>query len=317
MSELPQVDRFCAQRSDDLYWNESAWFSFSIPERGIHGLCYYFFRPNMQLLVGGPAMWDDSGNQMWNCLYYDWHTFQAMPEGAEKFNFTAPGSLSVKMLEPTKRFQLNYDKNGFTLDLLWEAIAKPHDFTGMEEVATGAAGQRLHIEQFGRVRGTIRCKGEEYPVDCYSLRDTSFGVRTFGTVIKGSYFWGIRSETSGFHVLTLGEGREQRVAGGFLLKDGRMETLTGGMRTVVEDGPYTPKSFSLELEDKAGRTASLIGRPKSDFIFTGYSDNPTTWSMLEIEEDGQTYWGDIQEFRPMETFRWQTRGGFDSAEEMR
>ena len=28
---------FCTTRTTDPYWNESAWFSLSLPERGIHG----------------------------------------------------------------------------------------------------------------------------------------------------------------------------------------------------------------------------------------------------------------------------------------
>ena len=47
LKNLSQADRFCAQPSSDPYWNESSWFSFSIPERKFHGMIYYFFRPNM------------------------------------------------------------------------------------------------------------------------------------------------------------------------------------------------------------------------------------------------------------------------------
>lgn len=67
------VDRFCPTPTDDLYWNESGWFSFSVPERGVHGMVYYMFRPNMQMMMGGPVLWDASGANSWNCLYYDWH----------------------------------------------------------------------------------------------------------------------------------------------------------------------------------------------------------------------------------------------------
>jgi hypothetical protein len=315
MNKLSQAAaEFCTVRTADPYWNESAWFSLSVPERGIHGFFYYFFRPNMNLLVGGPAVWDGTGSQMWNCLYYDWRTFQAMPEGARKFDFTAPNSLSVETLEAARRYRLRYDNNGLNLDLEWEAISEPHDFTGMEELATGAVGKRLHIEQCGRLRGRLHLRGERVSVDSYSLRDTSFGVRHFGQVVKGSYFWGIASPETAFHVLTLGDGPEQKVAGGFLIQDGRMETIIGGMRKVIEDGPLTPASFALDIEDKADRRASLIARTKTDFIFTGYPDNPTTWSMLEIEHNGKTYWGDIQEFRPLEVFRHQQRNGLLSAE---
>ena len=147
MTALPQADRFCANRTNDPYWNESAWFSFSIPERKIHGLIYYFFRPNMNLLMGGPAMWDPSGACSWNCLYFDWHHIQPIPPAAEKFHFTAPNSLAVEVVEPLQVYDIHYDSNGFKLDLTWTAVAAPHHFLGMEIEATGAsADNRLHLE---------------------------------------------------------------------------------------------------------------------------------------------------------------------------
>src|SRR5277367_6132041 len=139
MRELPPADRFCTTSTDSVYWNESAWFSFSIPERGLHGFIYYFFRPNMKLFIGGPAMWDASGAHSYDCLYYDWYHLQAMPADAEKFNFVAANSLSVKVVEPLERYRLGYDANGFKLDLEWTAVAVPHHFLGMEVEATGAS----------------------------------------------------------------------------------------------------------------------------------------------------------------------------------
>lgn len=137
-----------------------------------------------------------------------------MPEGAEKFNFASPNSLSVEMLAPSQRFGLRYDNNGFMLDLEWMAIAEPHDCTAMEELATGTTGQRLHIEQCDRVRGTIRHHGEEHRVECYSIRDTSFGVRKFTTVAKGSYFWGIVIESDRFTHDEVCEQIKRRLAKG-------------------------------------------------------------------------------------------------------
>ena len=82
MTDLSFADRFGEGRDDNPYWNESVWFSFSIPERRIHGMIQYYFRPNMGMLNGGPTMWDQSGTSQWNCLYYNWSHLQALPAGA-------------------------------------------------------------------------------------------------------------------------------------------------------------------------------------------------------------------------------------------
>lgn len=309
MTEQVDVDQFCANPTDNPYWNESAWFSFSIPERGLHGLVYYFFRPKMNLLMGGPAMWDGSGVHSYDCLYHDWHHLQAIPPGAEKFNFTAPTSLTVKVVEPQKVYRLGYDARGFKLDLEWTAIAEPHHFLGMEIEATGATAEnRMHLEQCGRVRGRIEHLGEVYPIDCFSLRDTSFGVRQLDSAGRGSYFWAILSEDTAFHTMTMGDGDEQKTVGGFLTRDGKVSTLARGSRRIIRDGRYTPAEFVFEGEDQFGRTINVTCRPKSDFLFNGFPRLQVTWSLLEVDFDGQTGWGDIQEFVPSEVFRKKIRG---------
>jgi len=308
MKELPPADRFCPTRTASPYWNESAWFSFSIPERGLHGFVYYFFRPNMGLLIGGPAMWDSSGVHNYDCLYYDFHQLQAMPKDAEKFNFIAPNSLSVKVAEALKTYHLRYDANGFKLDLEWQAISEPHHFLGMEIEATGASSEnRLHLEQCGRVKGKIEHRGETYHIDCYSLRDTSYGVRQVDNAGRGSYFWGILSPDTAFHTMTMGDGEEQKAVGGFITRDGKMSTLVRGTRRILRNGRYTPAAFRFEGEDELGRKIVVTARPKSDLLFNGFPRLQVIWSLLEVDFDGQTGWGDIQEFVPAEQFRQMER----------
>lgn len=311
MAEQVDVDNFCPTPSDDLYWNESAWFSFSIPEKEIHGMVYYFFRPNMNLLMGGPILWDGSGAHIWDCLYYDWHHFQTIPEGAGKFDFTSHTSLDVKVLEPRRKYQLRYDCNGFRLDLLWAGLEEPHHFLGMEIEATGmTAENRMHLEQMGRATGTIEYKGEVLEVDSFALRDSSWGVRHMDGVKRGSYFWAIADEDTAFHAQTMGEGDEMRVVGGFLKLDGKTSSLTGGKRIVTEMGKYTPDRFSLSLEDEAGRSARMSARSCSHLMVNFYPRVQVVWSLLEVDfGNGKSGWGDIQEFQPLEQFRRMVRGG--------
>jgi hypothetical protein len=307
---MPDPDAFCPSPPADPYWNESAWFSFSVPEQDIHGFIYYFFRPNMNLLLGGPAMWDPSGAFSWDCLYFDWHHIQAMPPGAEKFRFTADSSLSVEVLEPRRRYRLGYDANGFALELEWTAVSDLHDFAGIEVRAGGEpATDRLHVEQCGRMRGHIDHQGRTLDVDCFSMRDTSFGHRSFDAMATGSYFWAIASPDSAFHAVTVGEGDEQQVVGGFLLRDGEMATLAHGTRRITQRGRYTPATFDFEATDELGRRLAVTARSTSDLLFWGFPRCGIVWSLLAVELDGTMAWGDMQEFSPLERFRRLQRTG--------
>ena len=305
LADLPAPDRFGEARDDNPYWNESVWFSFSIPERRLHGLIQYYFRPNMGMLNGGPVMWDSSGNFQWNCLYYNWSHLQAMPLGAEKFDMEARNSLRVQVVEPLHRYSIAYDKDGFAMDLEWEAIGPMH------ELRTGDAGQqataKFHIEQPGRMRGLVRRHGEDYPIDCFSMRDTSFGARDYDSLASGGYFWGI-ADASAFHAIAMGEGREGNAIGGFLWRDGEMASLESGRREVLEYGKLGPARVLFEAKDMLGRTIRAVGTIDPGLVFTGYTDHTVVWSLAEWDWDGVTHWGDNQEFRPAEAFRRIARG---------
>ena len=303
--QLSQVDRFCDHTTDDPYWNESVWFSFSIPEQRIHGFIQYYFRPNMGMLNGGPAMWDASGLCVWNCLYYNWSHLQAAPAGAEKFNMTANNSLSVNVLEPLTRYAIRYDNDGFVMDLEWTAAGPVHQL--QSRTTAQQAAQKYHMEQPGRMRGIVRRDGVEYIVDCHSMRDTSYGPRVYQTSSTGGYFWGI-ADNSAFHAIAKGEGREQDVIGGFIWRDGELASLVSGTRVVEEYGRYGPRRVRFDATDELGRTIGATGNIDDGLIFTGYTDRTVVWSLLEWDWDGVTLWGDNQEFCSAPRFRRIARG---------
>jgi hypothetical protein len=300
MTVLPQADRFADERTDNPYWNESVWFSISKPEERLHGFVQYYFRPNMNMLNGGPVLWDPSGTFQWNCLYYNWSHLQAAPPGAEKFNMTARNSLSVKVLEPLTRYSIRYDKESLQLDLIWEAIGPMH------ELKTGDPGQqktaKFHMEQPGRLRGIIRLNAREIPIDCFSMRDTSYGPRDYESLATGGYFWGIAAN-SAFHAIAMGEGTTQKSIGGFIWKDGKLASLVSGTRKVLEFGERGPRRVVFEATDQLGRTMKATGVLDDGFIFTGYTDHTVIWSLTEWDWDGVQHWGDNQEFCSAVRFR--------------
>ena len=305
MNELPQADRFYDDQDGNPYWNESVWFSFSIPERKVHGFVQYYFRPNMGMLNGGPVMWDPSGTFTWNCLYYNWSHLQALPPGVKKFDMTAANSLSIKVIEPLKRYTIHYDHEGFRMALEWDAIGPVH------QLVTGDAGQtataKFHIEQPGRIRGTIHRDGLRFDIDCFSMRDTSYGKRDYASLATGGYFWGIAAESS-FHAIAMGAGDRQKVIGGFIWKDGELASLVSGTRHITEYGPYGPRRAAFEAIDKLGRTIAATARIDDGLIFTGYTDHTVVWSLMEWDWDGVIHWGDNQEFCSAVNFRKMVRG---------
>jgi hypothetical protein len=305
VNDLPQADRFCDHPSDNPYWNESAWFSFSLPQRRLHGAIQYYFRPNMRMLNGGPMLWDPSGTFSWNCLYYNWSHLQALPPGAQKFDMTANNSLSVKVLEPLARYAIRYDLEDFVLDLQWQAIGPMHELRSADPGQKATA--KFHMEQPGRMTGSMRRDGEHYTIDCFSMRDTSYGPRDYASTASGGYFWGIAKD-SAFHAITKGEGAVQNLIGGFLWREGQMASLATGTRRVLEFGRYGPRRVAFDAIDTLGRSVSALGSIDDGLIFTGYTDHTVVWSLCEWDVGGVTHWGDNQEFCPALRFRRIARG---------
>ena len=186
------------------------------------------------------------------------------------------------------------------MDLIWEAIGPMH------ELMTGDAGQqktaKFHIEQPGRLTGTIDLDGKRIVINCFSMRDTSYGPREYESLATGGYFWGI-AERSSFHAIAMGEGERQKVIGGFIWKDGEMASLAAGTRRVIEFGPFGPRRVEFEATDKLGRTMRATGRLDDGLIFTGYTDHTVVWSLTEWDWNGVTHWGDNQEFCSAVRFR--------------
>ena len=250
------ADYFNMDMTDDPYWSESSWFSWAIPERGINGFFYNHFRPNMNCLLGGPAMWDRSGQHVWDFLYFDWQLMRRLPKGRygvdyNKYDFETPWSMAIKMIKPLERYQLRYDREGFKLDLVFTAISPPNE-VGQHERGTERA-YKLHFEQPGRIEGTVELDGECYSVNCFSIRDGSHGPRFLETTARGGYTWSTADAKTGWHMLARDDkGREMQIVGGYILRDGAMSPIVKGVRRVLERTGPRPSMIEIVAEDAHG-----------------------------------------------------------------
>jgi hypothetical protein len=292
--------------SDHPHWIDSACFYLSVPELRLHGFIFYFFRPNLNLLTGGPVIWDPSGHTVLDCLHYNFCQYQPIPRPAQKFDFEAASSLRVATLEPQSRYALSYAFGGLEFELEWQASAPIH-----------AGHQRdpasFHAEQAGRMTGWLALDGRRIPVDCASLRDLSYGVRDYASIYPGAYCWGSTGPDV-FQTLSMGTKQEQKILNGFLQKNGETATLVEGVRRIDEYGRYGARRVTIEAVDALGRRLHVEGQLDEGLLFSGNTTHTVVWSFTQWDWDGQTCWGDNQEFYPASTFRRMARGEISAAE---
>jgi hypothetical protein len=285
-----QDDGFHAPGSDDPSWTETCWFAFHVPERRLSGTLYPLFRPNLGVCASAVHIWDDTAHEPWDALYSRnlWHV--GFPDG-DLTRLSLPGGLRYECLEPATRFALGYEHGDeIALDLTFEGLLPPH-YLGTS-----------HLDQPGRVHGTVRLHGEEIAVDCLSIRDRTWSPRSdlsdtiMGTALSGGYSHATASATEGFQVLSAAldtaPGAPARVLAGYLVRDGEIADVTGGRREVVARRDGRPTVVSMEIEDALGRRLVLEGRHRNAFAWQ-FTPSMFSWICLtHWTWDGGEAWGE-------------------------
>ena len=282
-------DSFHPPTSDDPYWTETCWFTFAVPDRGLSGQLYPFFRPNLDICAGAAFLWDETGSQPWNCIYGKnfWHL--PMPTG-DLSDMQLSNGIRYKCLQSLQQYELHYvdpDAQEVAIDLVFDAICAPNYLAAS------------HLDQPGRYTGTIRIRDEVIDVDAYGMRDRSWGARSqFGAGLHGpgpahgGYTYATASERDAFHGITMEINGECSVIHGFLLRDGEYAKLASGRREVLERKEGHPTRVRFEGIDEKGRELEAEGRCKNA-IGVHLNPNLFTWNCLtEWTWGGITAWGE-------------------------
>lgn len=290
MTAVGAAESFHAPTNDPL-WNESGWFGFAVPERDINGFVYYFHDARTGISGGGPAIWDPTGEETYDCLFYDWRWTQP-PTGALDYNdFTLPNSLCHRVIEPQQRYRLTYSALGLDLDLEWTALMEPH-------VLGAASAEHGHIDQPGHARGELTLHGEHIAVDCYSMRDRTWGPHRPGARQSGDYLWAVADPENHWHALTMARDTPgpDTVLGGYVVRGGERAELVSGERHVLQRRSGAPLRVVLDAVDDRGRPLHAEGDVRTALRWLGWPGRMTFWTLTAWRWDGLHGWGEDQEF---------------------
>lgn len=293
-------DEVFHEPTDDPHWNESGWFHFSIPERDLTGFMYYWHNARTGIAGGGPALWDPSGEDTYDCRFYDWRWIQPATGTLDLADFRLPNSLHHEMVEPLQRYRMSYSALGLQLDLEWSALMPPHELRYGNQPSVTAS--RRHFDQPGRMTGSIVLHGEQIDVDCWSMRDRTWGAHAPGAARSGDYLWAIASPNTHWHALTMesGEPGIDTLVNGYLVRDGVMGELVRGERRVLERRRGAPSRVVLDAEDDRGRALHAEGEVRTALRWFGWPGRVTFWTLTSWRWDEVQGWGEDQEFFPRE-----------------
>jgi hypothetical protein len=295
-------DDFHPAPNDDPYWNETVWFSFSVPERAIHGYVYPWVRRNQEICGGGVMVWDGMNDHPWDCLHWNYHWNTPLGPLGDLRDYTFPQGIHVRCLEPMQKYHVTYDHPDCGLDILFEGIVEPHAVGLGESWDEFFAG---HLDQCGHVTGTLRLGRETIPVDCYAMRDRSWGPRV-ETNFHVGYNHG-QSAKAAFLAWTYLDGSASDVAQGYLWRDGERALLVSGSQELHRDGPR-PRRSIIRGTDALGRSFEAVGECVNYVPFANlpWMFNWLTLARWELEgSDGQIVeaWGEMVESWHVDDYR--------------
>jgi hypothetical protein len=294
----PQDDSFHARPVGDPDWTETLWLAFAIPERRLSGVTYLVTRPNRGVCSLGVWMWDHTARNEPEVLYFQNHPELATP--GDMADFELPCGFSQRVVEPGRRYEVSYDDGAeLRLQLSFAALHEP--------VGREFGGEISGSNQLGTVTGDVWFNGDRFGVECHEFRGRSWSSRSdrrmvlrpdaAGDLMVHADTYAIAAGTS-FFVTSMGGLATTDVLSGHLLRDGTLEAIVEGQRSVERHPVHGfPERVTIDAADAMGRTTRATGVCTNQLLMTTVVGVPfpfwvcgTNWTI-----DGEPGWGQDQD----------------------
>ena len=305
MQPTPADDDFHRPTTDDPWWNETAWFTMMVPDRNLYCYVYPWVRANQGLLGGGVMVWDDRGRYPWEAVHWDYHWTYPYPELGDLRDVTFPTGITMQCLEPLQRYRVAYEHPTCSLDVTFEGLLPPHGLGGDDDTTGTFAG---HLDQQGRVRGRLVVDGEEHAIDCFGIRDRSWGRRVPTPGMHIGYDIATGADTA-FIAFSYPESPGEPLVPGFgyLWCDGQQAPLATGTRTIQRDGTW-PRSVTVRGEDERGRPLRADGECVNWMAFQNLPSmvnlvSLVRWEVARPEGAPDVVWGEMEDVWDVDRFR--------------
>ena len=242
-------DAYHVPTSTDASWIETMWFPFWAPEESLSASVRVWFSPNAGKQGGAVAGWQGNSKGLFGDRWTD--DFTGAPN---LLNLRTSSGLHIECLKPLEHFRLRHKTENSSLSIEFEAIMPPNP-VAPEESRGMFAG---HFEQAGHVTGEVSFRDCRLEIDCYSIRDRSWGPRQMPDELRLGNAHGTAEGVGFFLYVNPTPDGVERITSGYLMRDGVEAAIVSGVReTVLRDG--LPLEVRIEAIDAAGRSLEARG----------------------------------------------------------
>ena len=286
--------------SDDWWFTETSWFSFHNVEHNIGGWLYTMLRPNIGTVAGGAWVWDDTAHLPWEVLYSQNFSALKIPEELNLPNLGLPTGVRIGVLEPGMVYSLGYDDPGkLTVDLNFAARQRPRPLG----TAASTFGKAAHFDQIGNITGQIELSGKNIEIDCWSMRDRTWGRRPENRPRQAGYVTGAGQGGAGFLAVSNTRDGTDQIAYGFVQREETQVSFERGQRDVIRDPENGwVDQIRIEAIDENGDSFAAVGKSTNRITINRQTfidvNSVIRWE-LQNKDSGKIWWGEDQDMWPM------------------
>ncbi len=297
----PEDCEFHFKPDSHWQWVETIALPFSVPEANINGIIYVLTRPMLGVCACDITIMDRITDLWEEQLYID--NQQHLPCPKSLLDFTLPNGLSVKAVEPLKRYQVSYegiDDTRFTLDYV--GLHEPYDINdpAMDPTAAKRNGSAWdsswsgHYELTYHITGVLVIRGKRYVIDCVDTGDRSWGPRPERDNSPVIWWHASFGRDLTVHLFTGHNIAETAEMGphisGYILEQDKLYGITAA-RGIQEYRKLVPMGGELEVTDIRGKQSVFTYSTVNSCLWAPYPSNTYTQASMRVNHDGKRGYG--------------------------
>lgn len=279
------------------------WFwNFHVPEAKINCFAYCWVHPNLKMSSGGLIIYQGHKPSHLACELFDYRDYLSLQVVGDGSNIAFPNGLTVTALEPLTKLSMVFEDAA--RDTAFDLIANAVDVPIMR-------ANNQHFEQLMHVTGTLRLRGKDHRVDCYAVRDRSWGeLRPESNAPVPPYTWvtGAFGPDFAFNVGSHDDpSRDPEWSGlidapqrifndGWVLLNGEQRRITQASKITRRQGDrHAPVTHSYRFTDDHGEHYEIEGTLIAQTEWGGWSNMTCHLGLVEWKWNSRTGYGESQE----------------------